>query len=89
MVLETKHVNQRQRDEFHPCSLLAVSAGPPGSGFLTWKTEIITQLHLLHRLWKMKCNNDVSGLTKPQANENYNFIPITWRHFLFISHQPL
>lgn len=39
MVLETKHVNQRQRDEFHPCSLLAVSAGPPGSGFLTWKTE--------------------------------------------------
>lgn len=39
MALETKHIDERQRDEFHLCGLLAVSAGPSESGFLTWKTE--------------------------------------------------
>ena len=39
MAQETKHMDERQRDESHLCSLLAASAGPSESGFLTWKTE--------------------------------------------------
>lgn len=39
MVLETEHVNQRQRDELYLGCLLAMPNGPPEFGFLTWKME--------------------------------------------------